>query len=1006
MSFNFSDDDDDDDLNLDAFDDTGLLALAFRERAHNSTTTTATTATSAASTANAAAAASASASPAADASEEAGEFEEDSEGGDWGNIDWEDADDQDDEDEDEDDRTRRTQSDENNNLKGDDFVSSVPTQGIMINFGKTTAEVDNAKEEESKPAKKRKRRATRVLRNVPYETEQMVLNVRRSQMLCYVVHCMQCSFACGVDDTDERSLLSHVALSLIPQKFHQRDKDTKKASMKSKQSFSSLPTNKQLKEFSHWFFEFVNRAGERRRAALRRNVAQGASATRSPSPRRRGRRQSGSTKKSKMKQGQGAKKHEISTNTPIAEEYPTNLIQTLMHLSPYYDEDPQLFLEEEGIDAIDAVENISSQDKALLFLVMVRILGWRARHVTSLNPMSLELTVDHPLLASATTTKSHPLSASLGVKPPANKSSIGNNDNMLQKLLRLMHEGGMLDQIHATRCGRKRKKQKHDANTTGNDTIELLSSGDEDGEIGKIDSSRKTPSSENTPHNNSARYPEHVSLSWVEVLCHNEASNKQSKSPLAAMWVPIQPAQESFGKPEEVESILGWMQMTRRINSVTEESGKMTSSNTKPPKSLKQRHANKYAKKSPVSYVLAVEHPPLKFGAGNSSNISTNKLQGVRFTDVTPRYANTWSRTLRLRGATGKEITAGGGKCVDEWWENSLKQINGHCRPKQRQGKSLAKSPVRSVTRAKTKTGQEVDVVELESSDDDKKCAHSDGSESDEHESVEAKELSGNRANETIPTSKAAFKQNPFYVIPSVLNSQDVLHPDARKRICGVFKGELVYRRSDVSKALRAKKWLYQGRKVKENELDKPVKQIKARKKPAATSKGFQALSSYGVSEEAQDELITSINKTKGGEENEMDDLYGAWQTDPWSPPHIGPTDSIPTNDFRNVELALINPGLTHMDQPRLASIAKKLGIPYAPCMLGYEHHRGGIGTPTIRGIVVHDHNVALLREAHVEWESHAVEREHEERRKEILKRWKRLVVGIMTKERLDREYG
>ena len=136
-----------------------------------------------------------------------------------------------------------------------------------------------------------------------------------------------------------------------------------------------------------------------------------------------------------------------------------------------------------------------------------------------------------------------------------------------------------------------------------------------------------------------------------------------------------------------------------------------------------------------------------------------------------------------------------------------------------------------------------------------------------------------------------------------------------------------------------------------------------------------------------------------------MDNLYGIWQTEPWSPPYVGPTDVIPTNDYRNVELALINPGLTHMGQPRLSSIAKTLGIPYAPCMLGYEG-RGGVRTPTIRGIVVHDHNVALLREAYVEWESHAAEREREERRNGIVKRWKRLVVGIMTKERLDREYG
>ena len=62
--------------------------------------------------------------------------------------------------------------------------------------------------------------------------------------------------------------------------------------------------------------------------------------------------------------------------------------------------------------------------------------------------------------------------------------------------------------------------------------------------------------------------------------------------------------------------------------------------------------------------------------------------------------------------------------------------------------------------------------------------------------------------------------------------------------------------------ALRAKKWLYEGRKVKESELERPVKQVKARKKPVA--RGFKQLSSYGVSEEAQNELIASMDKKKG----------------------------------------------------------------------------------------------------------------------------------------------
>jgi hypothetical protein len=103
--------------------------------------------------------------------------------------------------------------------------------------------------------------------------------------------------------------------------------------------------------------------------------------------------------------------------------------------------------------------------------------------------------------------------------------------------------------------------------------------------------------------------------------------------------------------------------------------------------------------------------------------------------------------------------------------------------------------------------------------------------------------------------------------------------------------------------------------------------------------------------------------------------------------------------------LALLNPGLAHLELYRIAKVAKQLGLPYAPCLVGFEGH-GGNRTPTIRGIVVHRHNVELLREAHVEMQSQMVEVEVQERRQAIYARWKRLIKGILTKERLAREYA
>lgn len=182
--------------------------------------------------------------------------------------------------------------------------------------------------------------------------------------------------------------------------------------------------------------------------------------------------------------------------------------------------------------------------------------------------------------------------------------------------------------------------------------------------------------------------------------------------------------------------------------------------------------------------------------------------------------------------------------------------------------------------------------------------------------------------------------------------------------------------------------------------MEHPIKKIKARKK--RSSAGFQMLTSY-VSKPDEKSLPTKYADDEVGEE--MDDLYGIWQTKPWSPPYVGPADTIPVNKYKNIELALINPGLTHMEQPRLSQVARKLGIPYAPCMLGFEGHRGN-RTPSVRGIVVHNHNVELLNEAYAEYESQLVESEVAMKRRGILKMWKRLVVGILTKDRLDKAYG
>lgn len=149
----------------------------------------------------------------------------------------------------------------------------------------------------------------------------------------------------------------------------------------------------------------MNRAGERRRAALERNVAQGAATTSfvvasrvSASKKRaitlgsntNGRQATKSVElkdtkppaKKQRRRGEadapeddeGGEKP--SCTEPMMHQHhsstTTSLVQKLKYLSPCYDEDPQLFIKEEGLDVIHAVESITPDVKVLIFLTMVR----------------------------------------------------------------------------------------------------------------------------------------------------------------------------------------------------------------------------------------------------------------------------------------------------------------------------------------------------------------------------------------------------------------------------------------------------------------------------------------------------------------------------------------------------------------------------------------------------------------------------------------------------------
>lgn len=592
----------------------------------------------------------------------------------------------------------------------------------------------------------------------------------------------------------------------------------------------------------------------------------------------------------------------------------------------------------ENFASMDNEMKILPIEKLILFILMTRSMQWRVRLATSIDIMDKELTPDHPIFQ--TSAQSTFMSIAKSIEKTASKSSS------------------------------KRRKRKREEN-------KVLP------QATKIEATTNFATFLGT---NS--YDDFL---WAEVLSFKpDAKSKASKKDVVR-WTHIDPHFQLFDKPMSVEKI----DIRKNVLKETTRKGKVT-----------HKH---------VSYVIGVEQ---------FHNVYDDSMvhSTARVTDITPRYANKWSKTLKLRGATAKDIATG--KCKNRWWVRSLKKINSSL-VKQREtmgisniykDSSIRKERMKNTTsegspfkieKKKSQNGKEVDVFVLDSDSDEgrkKVQAKDDTSSSGEEEDLEdaeIKEFASTKEKEAIPTSKAAFKNHPLYVIPSVLKKQEVLAPDANKRLCGFFKGEKVLKRSDVSTALTAKKWLYEGRKVKDAELKNPAKTIKARRKPA--KKGFQALTSYGTTTETQEANLAATSATE--EDDGMNKLYGIWQTKRWKPQYVGPNDPIPVNDHKNVELALLNPGLAHIELYRIAKVAKQLGVTYAPCLLGFEGH-GGNRTPTIRGIVVHEHNVGLLKEAHLEVQSQLVENEYKERQRAIYGKWKKLIVGVLTKERIAREYA
>jgi xeroderma pigmentosum group C-complementing protein len=597
-------------------------------------------------------------------------------------------------------------------------------------------------------------------------------------------------------------------------------------------------------------------------------------------------------------------------------------------------------------------------DAILLFLAMTRSMGWRSRYVMAMESIPRDLDVNHPVFEAMSN-----LNIFMGFWNASNKMKKINSKAAANPIC-------LVDLDEEKESTTKRAKIAKNSNNRNPKTpVPIAPVSVDNGSPSKL-------------------------LCWVEVLCFvpesrsprnsnpNNAQRKSGRTPCPLHWVHVDPILGLINRPDTMESIFYAYHQQKARSDLNR-------------------------KRQPIPYAVAVEHLDVPTVPADEPL--------VRMTDVTRRYAHSMVETLRARGlalddkkSTGKEVDSS----VENWFAGFLRQHSSHMKT----SKTLPLTKgVQTTPTSQGKSIEDAIILDDAKEEEDSKppaftpdtvAAPNTASPFDHVEIDEEKQLKAHAKMEPLPTSKAAFKKHPTYVLKSGLNSTDILHPDAKTRTCGMFKGEFVFLRSDVETALPARKWLYQGRKVRETELAKPILKVKARKKPVR--KNFKALKSYGVGE-SNDGSEAARNQTIEDASQPLNDgkqhLYASWQTDPWSPVFVGPNDEIPVNEYNNVELELLNPGLVHIDMKGIAKTAKKLSIPYKPCLLGFEGH-GGNRTPTISGIVVHSHNEVLLREAHAEMANHLQQQEENDHRRSILRKWHRLMVGVLTKDRLEREYG
>nr|CAB3267791.1 DNA repair protein complementing XP-C cells-like [Phallusia mammillata] len=240
----------------------------------------------------------------------------------------------------------------------------------------------------------------------------------------------------------------------------------------------------------------------------------------------------------------------------------------------------------------------------------------------------------------------------------------------------------------------------------------------------------------------------------------------------------------------------------------------------------------------------------------------------------------------------------------------------------------------------------------------------------------ENKQLESDLLAQPLPTSIAAFKDHPLFVIRRHLLKYEAIYPPDTP-VIGFVRGEEILPRSSVHVLHTREKWLQSALSVCEGE--EPYKMV----------------ASFLLNKKLNRDSATPSLP-----------LFGKWQTETYKPP-VAKDGKVPRNDFGNVDLfqpSMLPIGCVHLQLAGLQTVARKLNIDVSPAIVGFDTH-SGYPHPVLDGYVACKEHEKILREAWKEDQVHAAERAKEKREQKIYGMWKKLIRGLTALERVRRKY-